>query len=221
MLPEAKLDILLARHATLEAELMRPGRRRDLCEGDARTGRADAGRRGREGLSCGAGARLTDIDALIADPATDTEMRALAEAERPALEAAAHRARARDPRRAVAEGRDGRAQRGARNPRRHRRRRSLAVRRRPVPHVRALRRAAGLEGRGHLGQRGHGGRLQGDHRRDRRPRRLRAAEVRIRRAPRAARARHRDAGRIHTSAATVAVLPEAEDVDIDDQGQPT
>ncbi len=41
-------------------------------------------------------------------------------------------------------------------------------------------------------------------------------QVRVRRSPRAARARHRgSSGRIHTSAATVAVLPEAQDVDID------
>ena len=46
------------------------------------------------------------------------------------------------------------------------------------------------------------------------PRRLCQAEIRKRRASRAARARHRSQGRIHTSAATVAVLPEAEDVDI-------
>jgi hypothetical protein len=44
---------------------------------------------------------------------------------------------------------------------------------------------------------------------------LRQAEIRIRRAPRAARARHRTQGRIHTSAATVAVLPEVEEVDVD------
>ena len=46
---------------------------------------------------------------------------------------------------AAAQGCDGRAQRHRRNPRRHRRRRGLAVRRRPVPHVRAFCRAAGLD----------------------------------------------------------------------------
>ena len=50
---------------------------------------------------------------------------------------------------------------------------------------------------------------------DHRTRRVRAAEVRIRRPSRAAGAGHRSGGRIHTSAATVAVLPEAEDVDVD------
>jgi peptide chain release factor 1 len=58
-------------------------------------------------------------------------------------------------------------------------------------------------------------RLQGDHRLDRGRRGVRPAEVRERRAPGAARAAHRDAGRIHTSAATVAVLPEVEDVEIE------
>ena len=59
------------------------------------------------------------------------------------------------------------------------------------------------------------GRVQGNHcQRDGRQR-VRAAEVRKRRPPRAARAGDRNAGgRIHTSAATVAVLPEAEEVDI-------
>ena len=65
-----------------------------------------------------------------------------------------------------------------------------------------------------LGERRRDGRLQGNHRRNPRPRRVRPAQVRIRRASRAARARHRGSGRIHTSAATVAVLPEAQDVDI-------
>ncbi len=73
--------------------------------------------------------------------------------------------------RAAAQGRDGRAQRHPRDPRRHRRRRGRAVRRRPLPHVRALRRQAGLEGRGDVGERRHDGRLQGDHRRDQRARR--------------------------------------------------
>ena len=48
--------------------------------------------------------------------------------------------------------------------------------------------------------------------------RLRGAEVRVGRAPGAAGAGDRGGGRIHTSAATVAVLPEAEEVDIDDPG---
>ena len=49
--------------------------------------------------------------------------------------------------------------------------------------------------------------------------RVRPAQVRERRPPRPARAAHRGAGRIHTSAVTVAVLPEAEDVDVADQSR--
>lgn len=85
MLPEAKLDILLARHATLEAELMgQVGAEtyvkatRELAELAPVVEAVKAYR--------AAQAELKDIDALIADPATDSEMRALAEAERPALE---------------------------------------------------------------------------------------------------------------------------------------
>src|SRR5207248_1381126 len=85
MLPEAKLDILLARHATLEAELLGQvgadtyvKATRELAE---LTPVVDAVKAYRA-----AQAEIKDIDTLIADPATDTEMRSLAEAERPALE---------------------------------------------------------------------------------------------------------------------------------------
>ena len=57
-------------------------------------------------------------------------------------------------------------------------------------------------------------RLERSDRHHRRPARLLAAEVRKRRASRAARAATEQQGRVHTSAVTVAVLPEAEDVDI-------
>jgi peptide chain release factor 1 len=85
-LPEAKLDMLLARHAALEAELLgQVGAEkyvqmtRELSEINpvveaVKTWRA-------------ANAEIAGIDALIADPATDAEMREMAEAERPALEA--------------------------------------------------------------------------------------------------------------------------------------
>ena len=46
-------------------------------------------------------------------------------------------------------------------------------------------------------------------------RRLRPSALRERRAPRAARARHQAGGRIHTSTASVAVLPEVEETEID------
>jgi peptide chain release factor 1 len=85
MLPEAKLDILLARHATLEAELMgQVGAEtyvkatRELSELSPVVEAVKAYRAAQN--------ELKDIDTLIADPATDNEMRGLAEAERPALE---------------------------------------------------------------------------------------------------------------------------------------
>ena len=86
MLPEAKLDVLLARHAALEAELLGQvssetyvRATRELSElapvvEAVKTYRA-------------AVRELADIDAMIADTATDPEMRAMAESERPQLEA--------------------------------------------------------------------------------------------------------------------------------------
>ena len=85
MLPEAKLDILLARHATLEAELLGQVNAetyvratRELSE---LTPVVDAVKAYRSAQT-----EIKDIDALIADPSTDAEMRQLAETERPALE---------------------------------------------------------------------------------------------------------------------------------------
>jgi peptide chain release factor 1 len=85
MLPEAKLDILLARHATLEAELLGQVNAetyvratRELSE---LTPVVDAVKAYRSAQT-----EIKDIDALIADPSIDTEMRELAEVERPALE---------------------------------------------------------------------------------------------------------------------------------------
>ena len=101
----------------------------------------------------------------------------------------------------------------------HRRRRGGAVRGRPPAHVPALRRPPGLEGHDHGGEPGRGRRLQGSDRQHLGQGRLRADEVRVRRPPRAARAGDRGSGRIHTSAATVAVLPEVEDIDIEIRDQ--
>jgi peptide chain release factor 1 len=84
MLPEAKLDVLLAHHASLEAQIL--GQlssdkyvqiTRELAELNplidaVKTYRAAA-------------KELADTEALIADAATDPEMRAMAEAERDAL----------------------------------------------------------------------------------------------------------------------------------------
>jgi peptide chain release factor 1 len=85
MLPDAKLDILLARHATLEAELLGQVNAetyvratRELSELGPVVDAVKAYR--------SAQTEIKDIDALIADPAIDAEMRQLAEIERPALE---------------------------------------------------------------------------------------------------------------------------------------
>jgi peptide chain release factor 1 len=85
MLPETKLDLMLARHASLEAELSRPlgadtyvKLTRELAElapivEKVKTYRA-------------AVAELADLEALIADPATEPDMRAIATEEKPVLE---------------------------------------------------------------------------------------------------------------------------------------
>src|SRR5262245_45549786 len=85
MLPDAKLDALVARHRAVEGELA-AGPDRDAYV-----------RLSREFSELGplveavktypaTATELSDIDTLIADPATDAEMRALAQAERPAVE---------------------------------------------------------------------------------------------------------------------------------------
>jgi peptide chain release factor 1 len=86
MLPEAKLDTLLARHAALEAELLGQlsseafvRASRELSE---LTPVVDAVKAYRA-----AGRELADIDAMIGDAATDAEMRSMAESERPQLQA--------------------------------------------------------------------------------------------------------------------------------------
>ncbi|GLR83920.1 peptide chain release factor 1 [Bradyrhizobium iriomotense] len=83
-LPEAKLDVLLAHHASLEAESL--GQlsseryvqvTRELAE---ITPLIDAVKTYRSAVK-----ELADAEALIADPATDAEMRGMAEAERDEL----------------------------------------------------------------------------------------------------------------------------------------
>jgi peptide chain release factor 1 len=85
MLPEAKLDILLARHAELEAQLLGDvgaenyvRMTRELAELNPVIDAVKAYR--------AAVAELAGIDAMVSDSATDAEMRELAEAERPDLE---------------------------------------------------------------------------------------------------------------------------------------
>ncbi len=95
-----------------------------------------------------------------------------------------------------------------------RRRRGRAVRHRTVRDVPALCRSAWLAVRDPGIHRHRAGRPEGGHRRDQRPRRLRPAEIRsgvhrVQRVPTT-----ESQGRIHTSTVTVAVLPEAEEVDV-------
>lgn len=86
MLPEAKLDTLLARHASLEAELLGQVNSetyvritRELSELTPVVNAVKAYR--------AAASEIADLDALIADPKTESDMRAMAETERPQLEA--------------------------------------------------------------------------------------------------------------------------------------
>jgi peptide chain release factor 1 len=84
-LPESKLDALLARHRTVEAELAGAPERdtyvklsREFAElsplvETIRSYRA-------------VGSEIADLDAMLSDAATDREMRTLAESEKPALE---------------------------------------------------------------------------------------------------------------------------------------
>ena len=86
MLPEAKLDILLAHHASLEAELLGQVNSenyvritRELAELNPLIDAVKAYR--------AANAEMAGIDALIADAATEPDMRGMAEAERETLAA--------------------------------------------------------------------------------------------------------------------------------------
>ena len=86
MLPETKLDILLARHASLEAELSLPlgadtyvKLTRELAEIAPIVEKVKAYR--------AAVADLADLDAIIADPATEPDLHAIAAEEKPVVEA--------------------------------------------------------------------------------------------------------------------------------------
>ena len=86
MLPEAKLDIMLARHASLEAELSRPlgadtyvRLTRELAEIAPVVEKVKAYRN--------AVADLAELDAIIADPATEPDLRDVATEEKPVVEA--------------------------------------------------------------------------------------------------------------------------------------
>src|SRR3569623_1834420 len=84
MLPDAKLDILLARHAALEAELLGQlnadayvRATRELAELTPVVERVKEYR--------ASAAEIADLDSMIAAPATEADMRAMAENDRPAL----------------------------------------------------------------------------------------------------------------------------------------
>src|SRR5439155_19405498 len=85
MLPEQKLDALIARHTAVEADLatqVPPETYEKLSREFAALGPiVDAVKTYR-----GVAAEIEGLDALLADPATDTEMRTMASAEKPALE---------------------------------------------------------------------------------------------------------------------------------------
>jgi peptide chain release factor 1 len=214
MLPEAKLDILLARHATLEAELMgQVGAEtyvkatRELAELSPVVEAVKAYR--------AAQSELKDIDTLIDDPSNDNEMRGLAEAERPALEerrvALEQQIRvallpkdAMDERSVVLEVRAGTGGDEAslfagdlfRMYERYAAKRNwkvevISVSEGTVGGFKEI--VASIEGRGAFA------RLK-----------FESGVHRVQRVPDT-----ETSGRIHTSAATVAVLPEVEDVDID------
>ena len=85
MLPEQKLDALLARHKALESELASPVSpdtyvklSREFAELNPVVETIKAYR--------AVTAEMADLDALIADPATDADMKKMAAAERLALE---------------------------------------------------------------------------------------------------------------------------------------
>lgn len=85
LLPEAKLDVLLARHASLEAEILGQVSAenyvrvmRELSDLNPVIDAVKAYR--------AATAEIAGIDAMIADPSVDAEMRAMADAERAELE---------------------------------------------------------------------------------------------------------------------------------------
>jgi peptide chain release factor 1 len=86
MLPEAKLDTLLARHASLEAELLGQVNSetyvritRELSDLTPVVNAVKAYRT--------AANEISDLEAMIADAATEADMKAMAETERPQLQA--------------------------------------------------------------------------------------------------------------------------------------
>ena len=156
-------------------------------------------------------AQINTTEELLKDP----DMRELAQEELRQLEAAARRAARRHQGPARAQGPQRRQERRAGNPGGHRRRRSRALRVGSVPHVFALRRAAGLEARGAQPERDAAAAAPRKSSRSSKGKnaysrlKYESGVHRVQRVPTT-----EASGRIHTSTATVAVLPEAEEVDI-------
>src|SRR5437762_8824263 len=86
MLPETKLDVLLAHHASLEAQSLGQVSSQEYVQITRELAElnplSDAGKAYRASVK-----ELADTEALIADPASDAEMRGMAEAERETLQA--------------------------------------------------------------------------------------------------------------------------------------
>src|SRR5258705_5783675 len=85
MLPEQKLDALIARHHAVEAELstqVSPDTYVKLSREFAELGPIIETIQAYRGVA----AEIDDLNTLIADPATDAEMRTMANGEKPALE---------------------------------------------------------------------------------------------------------------------------------------
>jgi peptide chain release factor 1 len=84
-LPQQKLDALLARHALVESELatnLTPNAYVKLSREFAELGPVIEAIKAYRAVT----AEIADLEALIGDPATDAEMRKLAETEKPALQ---------------------------------------------------------------------------------------------------------------------------------------
>ena len=162
----------------------------------------------------GALAELTKVQEMIRAE-SDPELREMAHEELRALEARRDALDAEIPAAADPQGPQRREERPARDPRGHGRRGGRAVRGRDVPHVLALRGAAALEGRRDLrstaparaASRKSIALIEGD--RVYSKLRYESGVHRVQRVPAT-----EASGRIHTSAVTVAVLPEAEEVDV-------
>ncbi len=156
---------------------------------------------------------IAEAKAMLAE--TDPDIRAMAQEELAHPRAAPRRRRRRAQSPAAAQGPQRREERHPRAPRRHRRRRGRALRRRGLPHVPPLRRAAQVEGRSPLadpspasaGLKDVTAIIEGDNVYSQM--KYESGVHRVQRVPAT-----ETQGRVHTSAITVAVLPEAEEVDI-------